>query len=105
MLVHSHLQNVFSLAVDFMHVHKENLKSPFSRNANVAWEGVRVLIKFSKKGQFAIGFSNPSSTVNISYKCSEEPHGFTIFSEHKQPTSSHRDLHRRIAIDQPLALS
>ena len=87
-----------------MHVHEENRKSPFSRNANVAWEGVRVLIKFPKKGQFAIGLSNPFTAVNISYKHSKKPHGFTIFSEHEQPTSSHRAVHKRMATGHPLAL-
>lgn len=43
-------------------------------------EKERILIKFLNKGQFAIEFSNPFSTVNISYKCIEKLRGFTIFS-------------------------
>lgn len=79
MLVRSHVQNAFSLAVDFMHVHKENLKSPIQQDCKCGLRR-RALIKFFEKGQFAIGLSYPSSTVNISYECIKKPHGFTIFS-------------------------
>lgn len=84
-----------------MHVHKENLKCPFSRNANAAWEGVRILTKFPEKGQIAIGLSNCLSTVSISYKCLRKSHGF---SSHKRPTQSHRTPRRHVAMCRPLAL-
>lgn len=103
-LVHSHLQNVFGLAVDFNACSRGKSKKPIQQECKCGLRRSESSHKIPQKGPIRYWTLKSFHRCEYQLQRSKKPHGFTIFSEHEQPASSHRAVHKRMATGHPLAL-